>query len=81
MVTEGDTVGVEGRVHSAIFRFAFICGRFGNRSAAGGGGRRSVDVASGRCVGVSSESVLKVVEFSFICCESTAVTRCFPVLY
>ncbi len=82
MVAEGDTVRVEGREHPAVFRFTFICSWFGVRSAAGGGGgRRSVYVASGRCVGVSAESVLKVVKFSFICCKPAAVTRCFPVLY
>ncbi len=81
VVTEGNTVRVKGRVKPAVLRFTFICDWSGVRAAGGRGDRGSVDVASRHCVGVSAEPVLKVVKFSFVCCEPTAVTRCFPVLY
>jgi len=82
MITEDNPVRVvKGRVQRAVLRLAFVCDWSRSRAAAGRGDRWSVDVASGRCVGVSAEPVLKVVKFSFVCCDPVAVTRSFSVLY
>ncbi len=62
MITEGNPVRVKGRVQHAVLRLAFVCDWSRGRAAAGRGDRWSVDVASGRCVGVSAEPVLKVVK-------------------
>ncbi len=57
VITEGNPVRVKGRVQPAVLRLAFVCDWSGVRAAAGRGDRRSVDVTSGRCVGVSAEPV------------------------
>ena len=72
----GPGVGPEG--HLPV---RFICGWFKGASTAGRGGRGPVHGVSGQCIGGPTESVLKVVEFSFVCCKHLMITPCFSVFY